>query len=589
MKKDEKNIDKTNNNSIKIKKKNKLYAIVTTITLLISIAYVTYCLLITDNIITNIIHVSIPIFVLLISFVIFISSLKAKEKNNLFFIVSFIIILFIGFNIVSDVGILKLPEEEKITSYTNIPYKTLNEWATKNNIEIEAEYEYSDEIVKGNIIRIDVNEGTYVKDIKKIKVTISEGPDYDKLIIIPSMIGWNIDDVVKYIENNHLINVNINYEKDNSEKDTVIKQNKNGELRRNQEFVLVVSYGIEELEENIDMIDLTNMSLFNATLWLKRNGIKYSIEYEFSDTIDKNIVISQNINANTNISINDDSVILNVSKGKSINVPNLLKMSVEEVTNWVTQNKLKIEFDEIYDEEIETGKIIKANFNENDHIEEGTLITITISKGQIKMQQFNSLYEFKEWANKYNINYSESYEYSNTISKGNVISYSYDVNDIVDPDGVIYVKVSLGKAISIPSFIGKTKTEASSICNNLGIRCTFSTGTYTNYNTNIVYSQSKNQGTKVASGTSITLTISKGIPETKSLAILQNWISIGNADATIASLKSNFATYYPGVNFNFIKVKSNTLNSGMIAENSPTGAGSVVKQGQTYTIYIVSN
>lgn len=589
MKKDEKNIDKTNNNSIKIKKKNKLYAIVTTITLLISIAYVTYCLLITDNIITNIIHVSIPIFVLLISFVIFISSLKAKEKNNLFFIVSFIIILFIGFNIVSDVGILKLPEEEKITSYTNIPYKTLNEWATKNNIEIEAEYEYSDEIVKGNIIRIDVNEGTYVKDIKKIKVTISEGPDYDKLIIIPSMIGWNIDDVVKYIENNHLINVNINYEKDNSEKDTVIKQNKNGELRRNQEFVLVVSYGIEELEENIDMIDLTNMSLFNATLWLKKNGIKYSIEYEFSDTIDKNIVISQNINANTNISINDDSVILNVSKGKSINVPNLLKMSVEEVTNWVTQNKLKIEFDEIYDEEIETGKIIKANFNENDHIEEGTLITITISKGQIKMLQFNSLYEFKEWANKYNINYSESYEYSNTISKGNVISYSYDVNDIVDPDGVIYVKVSLGKAISIPSFIGKTKTEASSICNNLGIRCTFSTGTYTNYNTNIVYSQSKNQGTKVASGTSITLTISKGIPETKSLAILQNWISIGNADATIASLKSNFATYYPGVNFNFIKVKSNTLNSGMIAENSPTGAGSVVKQGQTYTIYIVSN
>lgn len=589
MKKDEKNIDKTNNNSIKIKKKNKLYAIVTTITLLISIAYVTYYLLITDNIITNIIHVSIPIFVLLISFVIFISSLKAKEKNNLFFIVSFIIILFIGFNIVSDVGILKLPEEEKITSYTNIPYKTLNEWATKNNIEIEAEYEYSDEIVKGNIIRIDVNEGTYVKDIKKIKVTISEGPDYDKLIIIPSMIGWNIDDVVKYIENNHLINVNINYEKDNSEKDTIIKQNKNGELRRNQEFVLVVSYGIEKLEENIDMIDLTNMSLFNATLWLKRNGIKYSIEYEFSDTIDKNIVVSQNINANTNISINDDSVILNVSKGKSINVPNLLKMSVEEITNWVTQNKLKIEFDEIYDEEIEAGKIIKANFNENDHIEEGTLITITISKGQIKMQQFNSLYEFKEWANKYNINYSESYEYSNTISKGNVISYSYDVNDIVDPDGVIYVKVSLGKAINIPSFIGKTKTEASSICNNLGIRCTFSTGTYTNYNTNIVYSQSKNQGTKVASGTSITLTISKGIPETKSLAILQNWISIGNADATIASLKSNFATYYPGVNFNFIKVKSNTLNSGMIAENSPTGAGSVVKQGQTYTIYIVSN
>ena len=56
-----------------------------------------------------------------------------------------------------------LPEEEKITSYTNIPYKTLNEWATKNNIEIEAEYEYSDEIVKGNIL--DVEYGCIVHQV----------------------------------------------------------------------------------------------------------------------------------------------------------------------------------------------------------------------------------------------------------------------------------------------------------------------------------------------------------------------------------------------------------------------------------------
>ena len=390
------------------------------------------------------------------------------------------------------------------------------------------------------------------------------------------------------LNKNHMINVNINYEDDSSEKDIIIKQNKNGEIRRNQEFILTVSYGNDEIE-NIEMIDLKNKTLFDGTLWLKRNKIKYSLEYEFSDTIERNTIIKQNIEIGENINVNETSVTITISKGKAIKVPNLLNMKVEDITNWVMENKLKISFEEIYDEKIETGKVIKANVNENDSIEQGFEIILTISKGQIKMQKFNSLYEFKEWANKYNIAYSESYEYSNTVSKGSVISYSYKENEIINPDDVIYIKVSLGKSITIPSFIGKTKNEANNICNSIGIRCSFTTGTYTNYNQNVVYAQSKNTGTTVGSGASITLTLSKGIPQTKNLSILQNWISIGNADATIASLKNNFNEYYPGVNFNFIKVKDNTLNSGMIAKNSPTNSGTPVKQGNTYTIYVVSN
>lgn len=575
--------------TIKKKEDNySIYKVFSTISLVISIGYLTYKLLKIDNIITNIYEISIPIFILIVAIIMFINSLKLKEKNLIFITISIVIFLFIGFNIANDTGIIKLPEDEKIISYTNAPYKNLNEWAEKNHIKLDIIYEYSDEIEKGNIIRIDVNEGTYVKDIKKITATISNGPDYDKIVIIPSMTGWNIDDAVEFINKNHMINVNINYEDDSSEKDIIIKQNKNGEIRRNQEFILTVSYGKDEIE-NIEMIDLKNKTLFDGTLWLKRNKIKYSLEYEFSDTIERNTIIKQNIEIGENINVNETSVTITISKGKAIKVPNLLNMKVEDITNWVMENKLKISFEEIYDEKIETGKVIKANVNKNDSIEQGFEIILTISKGQIKMQKFNSLYEFKEWANKYNINYYETYEYNNTVSKGNVISYSYNENDIINPDEVIYVKVSLGKSITIPSFIGKTKNEANNICNSIGIRCSFTTGTYTNYNQNVVYAQSKNTGTTVGSGASITLTLSKGIPQTKNLSILQNWISIGNADATIASLKNNFNEYYPGVNFNFIKVKDNTLNSGMIAKNSPTNSGTPVKQGNTYTIYVVAN
>ena len=74
------------------------------------------------------------------------------------------------------------------------------------------------------------------------------------------------------------------------------------------------------------MIDLKNKTLFDGTLWLKRNKIKYSLEYEFSDTIERNTIIKQNIEIGENINVNETSVTITISKGKAIKVPNLLNM-----------------------------------------------------------------------------------------------------------------------------------------------------------------------------------------------------------------------------------------------------------------------
>ena len=570
-------------------KKHIMHKVFATISFLISIAYLSYSIIETDSILNNLNTLSIPILIFLISLVIFISSLKSKS-GKLYIIISIILILFITFHFLIDKKVILLPEEEKMSSYKNKSYSAFSDWAKANGIEVITEYEYSDEIEKGNIIRTDINEGTFVKDIKKIKVTVSDGPNYDKLLIIPSMLGWNVDDVIKYVDENFLINVTINYEESDSERDIIFKQSKNGELRRSDELIFTASIGnIDDLPETIEMIDLKNKSLFEATIWLKRNNIKYELEYEFSDEISKNTVINQNIESGKEINIKTDTVIITLSKGKSIIVPDLTTMTVEEITDWIIKNNLKIEFEEIYDEKIETGKVIKQSIEKDSKIATDTLITVTISRGQIKMQNFSSLFEFKEWANKYNIKYSESYEYSNSVEKGKVISYSYKENEVVDPDAVIYVKVSLGKAISIPSFIGKTKSEAQNTCNSLGIKCSFKTGTYTNYDNNVVYAQSRTVGTKVAAGSTITLTVSLGKPTTWELVIFQNELSLGNADATINTLRNKFASRYPGVTFVFKKVKHNTYNSGLISDNSPTKVGTSIKQGNTYTIYIVSN
>lgn len=572
----------------KKKKKKKVctHRIFSMITLVASLAYLTYKIVTCESLITNIYTLSIPVFLFIISIILLIASLKS-EFNKVYIFLSIMILLFLSFYLVTDINLVSLPKEEVIASYYNKDLKELKDFADKNNINLVIEYEYSDEVETGKIIRIDTEGIIYVKDIKQIIVTISDGPNYDKLLIVPSMIGRNLDDLIEFIDKNFMNNVTINFEISDTDKDTIIAQDKNGEIRRNSDITFVISLG-SEISDTVTMENLVGMKLFDAELWLKRNGIKYEIKYEFSDK-SKNEVLSQSTNKDEEINIKDTNITITVSAGVAIKIPDFKTMTVDEATSWIINNKLKVEFNEIYDENIETGKIIEQSIKENELVKENTLINLTISKGQIIMDEFKSISDFRDWANKYNVKYNETYDYSNNISKGEAISYSYNKGDIIDPDGVIYVKISLGKAVYIPSFVGKSKNDAQNICNSLGIRCNFVTGTYTNYNSNVIYNQSRSVNSKVASGSSITLTLSKGIPETKKLAILQNWLSIGNADATINSLRSNFAKNYPGVNFIFEKRKDNTLNSGMIAQNSPTTAGSEVKQGQTYTIYIVSN
>lgn len=572
----------------KKKKKKKVctHRIFSMITLVASLAYLTYKIVTCESLITNIYTLSIPVFLFIISIILLIASLKS-EFNKVYIFLSIMILLFLSFYLVTDINLVSLPKEEVIASYYNKDLKELKDFADKNNINLVIEYEYSDEVETGKIIRIDTEGIIYVKDIKQIIVTISDGPNYDKLLIVPSMIGRNLDDLIEFIDKNFMNNVTINFEISDTDKDTIIAQDKNGEIRRNSDITFVISLG-SEISDTVTMEKLVGMKLFDAELWLKRNGIKYEIKYEFSDK-SKNEILSQSTNKDEEINIKDTNITITVSAGVAIKIPDFKTMTVDEATSWIINNKLKVEFNEIYDENIETGKIIEQSIKENELVKENTLINLTISKGQIIMDEFKSISDFRDWANKYNVKYNETYDYSNNISKGEAISYSYNKGDIIDPDGVIYVKISLGKAVYIPSFVGKSKNDAQNICNSLGIRCNFVTGTYTNYNSNVIYNQSRSVNSKVASGSSITLTLSKGIPETKKLAILQNWLSIGNADATINSLRSNFAKNYPGVNFIFEKRKDNTLNSGMIAQNSPTTAGSEVKQGQTYTIYIVSN
>ena len=46
--------------------------------------------------------------------------------------------------------------------------------------------------------------------------------------------------------------------------------------------------------------------------------------------------------------------------------------------------------------------------NKGDILEQGTVISVTLSRGKLKMPKFNSIGEFREWADKYGIIYEKN-------------------------------------------------------------------------------------------------------------------------------------------------------------------------------------
>lgn len=580
-----------------IKRKEKkisliILCIISLILILLSTIYLGYNILNSKNEVNNIFIVINSLFIFLISVLFGISSIiqKNKIKNILLSITGIFMSLFIIFNLLTNLNIIKLPTKEVLGSLINKNINDVLIWAEKNNIQINQNYEYSDLVKEYFIINQDISSDTLLKDVKEINLTVSSGPNYDKKFILQNLVGLNIDDAMKIINENFMNNITIDYEiSDTIEKDIIISQNINGEIKRNDALELVVSLGTEDDLVPVSMIDLKEKSLFEASLWLKRNGIKYEINYEFSDNVSKNYCISQSEKEGTTINPKDQTITIIVSKGKEILIPDFTSMSVSDATKWVTENNLKLKFTEEYDNEIEIGSIISSSYPINSKVEEGTLIELTVSKGKLKMEQFDSITSFRAWADGLNLQYEEDSEFNESIS-GTIISINPNVGEYINLNETIKVVYSKGPSTTIPNFYGKTYSSANSLCTSSKLKCSFSYRYSNTVEEGYIMSQSMSYGSTVAQNTSITLYISKGkevitpvCDKSKTEPVYLTAGNDGNQTKTIITIN------YPNINWNFKFVKScsnGSVASGTICNGQSYDAKNL-NYCDTYTLEIV--
>ena len=185
--------------------------------------------------------------------------------------------------------------------------------------------------------------------------------------------------------------------------------------------------------EKVIVPDVRGMTLDEARTELTSYDLKVgTVEYQASDTVDKDHVISQNPDANGSTT-SGGTVSLVVSSGEDesnkVEVPSLKGMTSENAQSILTSAGLIASVSETYsDSNDDKGKVISQNPKSGTKVEKGSTVNITVSLGAkdeyvevpnvIGMKKNSAIAAIKDMG----LSVDSSTEESETVPKGRVIS-----------------------------------------------------------------------------------------------------------------------------------------------------------------------
>lgn len=557
-------------------KKHVITHLFLVLVLLIGIVYFICTLVNTSNSVLSI-FTSLLITLFTISFTIIGISYKRKNKN-LVFIGGVLLAIYLSFGIYSNLGSVDISTSNEL-DFTGKSLTEVMKWADKNNVVVNQDYEYSDMVPEYTIISQNINKSS--KGTSEITVSVSEGPNPSKEIVVPSMLTWDAERVINFINDNYLSNVSVEFTSSDQDVDTVIEQSTSGNLSRDEEIKLTFSYGEELGYDEVKLIDFSNKSKFEIEFYMKQHQLKYKFNDEFSSKVKKGYGTKQSIAAGDKVKINDEEIVVTLSKGPKIKVPNLKKMDVAKLTEWAIKNKLKLKFTDKYDDSIKRGDIIKTNKNEGDILKQGDTVEVTLSRGSLKMPKFDNFDDFSKWADKYEIKYEEEHEFNDNIEEGQIISFSYKTGEIIKNNDSIIVKISNGKKVTVPNLNGLTKKEAIKKLEDSQLNYNF---IYKNSSKDkdIVIGQSVSSGSNVSKNMTITVTLSNGKKEEEKSTSNKN-NSSNSSNSNKNNNKNNNSNN--NKNNNSDNDNSNNNNTSTSPSTKPDNCSNVVaylQAGDTY-------
>lgn len=204
---------------------------------------------------------------------------------------------------------------------------------------------------------------------------------------------------------------------------------------------------------------------------------------------------------------------------KDVQIPDLVNKTQDEAEQIVKELKLKLVVKaEEYNENVEEGKIISQDpaYQENYTIKEHSEISVVISKGTETVEVPDVVGKTREEAEKLlkdaGLVAEITEENDEKVEAGIVLSQDIEDGETVNKGSTVKLVVSKGSGIvnvEVPSLVGKTEQEARNLLTEAGLKVNVVNDEDESKNDGVVLRQSKDAGTEVQEGTTITITVNK--------------------------------------------------------------------------------
>ena len=212
---------------------------------------------------------------------------------------------------------------------------------------------------------------------------LAGGNKSSKEVEVPNIVGKTIDDVKEEVEKLGLkIEIKSTQNSDKPENTILETDPKAGtKVKKDSAIKVVVSSG----EEQVDMPDFRNYEVADIEKTLKNKGFtNYTINKEYSDTVEKGRFIRQNPSAGTMISKNT-KIEITVSEGqevKLVDVKDVKGKSLNEAKELLKGLDITVKEETIKDKK-QDGIVLEQSLPIT-KVQEGTPITLTVGKYEEK-------------------------------------------------------------------------------------------------------------------------------------------------------------------------------------------------------------
>ena len=428
---------------------------------------------------------------------------KSKKPMYIGFALVFILILFFGFNLMNKV---EVPE------MSTWDVSEVNAWAKKNKITLIGKQKYDGIVALDHVMNQGIEAGAKIKRNGSIEVTFSKGANPDQKIDFPELKTMTLDAIRVWIDKNKLTGINILYENSNTiEKGAVISVefvdgDESNFIRKNRVKV-TVSKGTKELTETLSVPDFYGKTKQEVLKWSVDNQVNVVIEEAYSDYVEANHVISQDVPKDSKIN-RTDKVTVQISNGQPISVPNFMNLTSSEATALAELYNLRL-FIKSVPSSGEVNRIVYQSLEVNSQAKKDDIITLHVSKNStsITMPDLSGISksEASEILGVYNVKVIYK-TVDSTEEKSTIIEQSVATGNNINENDVITLTVSAGN-IQVPDFKGMSKLKAEALAEDLGLNILFNPVVNVHQVKDQIVKQDIEEKTIVENGTRITLDV----------------------------------------------------------------------------------